>query len=376
MRKLTSVVGLAVFVVLVATACAGDDTEGGGKRSLLESIPADTALLASVRIKQAVEDMDIQTAFAAFAEAAKLDSSSLNEALFEVDKRTGLNPAQIDELLLVGSQELFDDDAEGTFREEPPRPVVITALVPHSSGEGTPPIRVIESHSGGREEGPFLGGSPDGLLLFAKGSYDPDLVTAAIEQEIETPLTAATFNGQEIITGEANAALAFLQDDLIVIGSERSVQAVIDVRAGDKPALEGDFLDAFRDMGNPLAKMLIKVPEEAREGLDLEDTEDLPIRIDPSIFLVQSLGLILDKTGDEISVSLSADYPDITSARKARDAVTGLVAFLNAFIVGVEVGELLDKMEVSFSGSQLSIDLSLSAEELKEAIEALQSSDA
>ena len=388
MRTLTSLAGLATIVLLVATACAGDD--GGGKLSPLESVPADITLLASIQIKQAVEDLDLRSLFEEVGAADELDVSSLEEALAKLEELIGVNPAQIDELLLVGSQELLEGDTGSAVPQgPPPRPVVLTegpagTVVPRSSVagtpaprvievEGAPPRRVVESRSVVREEGPNLGGPPEGLLVFVKGSYDPDLVRAAFQRQSEEPLRTSIYNGQELIIGEEDAALAFLQDDLVVIGSEPSVQSVIDVRAGDKPDLEGDFLDSFRAMGSPLVKMLFAVPKEALDELDLEDTENLPIQIDPSIFQVESFGLVLDKSGDQITLNITVDYPDITSARKARDAFTGLVAFLKAFIVGGEIGDLLQKLEVSFSGSQLRIDFSLTTEELKDAIETLQS---
>ena len=386
MRRLTFLTGLATILLLVATACSNG--EGDGKRSPLDSVPADTTLLASIQIKQAVEDLDLRSLFEQVGAADELDVSSLEEALAKLEELIGVNPAQIDELLLVGSQELLERDTGGTVPEgPPPRPVILTTPVPRSSVagtpaprvievEGAPPRRVVESRSVVREEGPNLRGLPKGLLVFVKGAYDPDLVRAAFERKSEEPLRTSIYNGQELIIGEEGAALAFLQDDFVVIGSEPSVQSVIDVRAGDKPALVGDFLDSFLDMGSPLAKMLFALPEDALDELTSGDSDGIsgPIQIDPSIFQVESLGLVLDKSGDQITLNISANYPDITSAKKARDAFTGLVAFLKAFIVGGEIGDLLQKLEVSFSGSQLRIDFALTTEELKDAIEALRSS--
>ena len=384
LRKLTALISLAIALILAAAACTGGGEDGEDeKRSALDSVPSDAALLASFQVREALLDTDIQSLFAEFAAAAELEFSTLLAAAADLQEEIGINLVEIEEVLFFASEEVFDEGLaegilEGRGEATPVAPRIERRLeplgVPHLS-EGTPapvPVlpRVVESRSVVEQSAGALGDS--GALLLT-GAYDRNTVIAAMERE-QGPLEATVYNGQEILLWrDDDGAIAFVQEDMLVLGSVVGVQAVIDVRQGSRPAVSGALLDSFNALGDPLAKALLNVPEKALRELTRELEEGgSPFGINPGLFQVHSVGLALDKEGERFALMITADYADEASATKASAGLTGLLGFARAFIADEDLGTLLEEVEITSSGSQLRIALTVAPEELGSVIDAVE----
>ena len=400
LRKLTALISLAIALILAAAACTGGGEDGEDeKRSALDSVPSDAALLASFQVREALLDTDIQGLFAEFAAAAELEFSTLLAAAADPQEEIGINLVEIEEVLFFASEEVFDEGLaegilEGRGEATPVAPRIERRLeplgVPHLSegtpapvpvhprevprpSEGTPaPVlpRVVESRSVVEQSAGALGDS--GALLLT-GAYDRNTVIAAMERE-QGPLEATVYNGQEILLWrDDDGAIAFVQEDMLVLGSVVGVQAVIDVRQGSRPAVSGALLDSFNALGDPLAKALLNVPEKALRELTRELEEGgSPFGINPGLFQVHSVGLALDKEGERFALMITADYADEASATKASAGLTGLLGFARAFIADEDLGTLLEEVEITSSGSQLRIALTVAPEELGSVIDAVE----
>ena len=329
MRRLTTLFSLAILALLLAAACNGaTSTPTPVPKGLLDWVPADASLLLSVQLQKALEDTDIHDGFAQLAGAFEADDTTLDEALLKAELIIGINLKTIEEALLF---------FEGNF------------LTDRLGSEDLP-----------------------GALL-VKGSYDRAKLLAALERE-QGPLKTTTYKGEELLVDEdEEGAVAFLEQDVFALGTVPGVQAVIDVRTEERPALSGAFLEAFKAMGSPLAKFSMKLPggylEDALGGGDAA-LGDAPI--DLSLFTqIRSLGMSIDKLQKDLAVALTLDYPDEASAQLGSDGLGGLVAFFKAFSGNPELNAFLDKVQIGSTGSQLTIAVHLSAQEIEDGINVL-----
>ncbi len=391
MRKLLALASAAIAMLFVLAAC-GSSGSGSSETSVLDSIPDDATLLASFQVKETLTDVDILSIFAELAVATDSDFSSLPEALTELENTFGISVIGIEEIIFFTSGSGFPGGLLGGISDfavpEPapvvpdggdrprvvdgsePRPVPVPAP-PVPSRRATDqiiltqePIRVDTVKTLEAQE------QEENGALFIRGEIDRVSLIAALEaQDVE--LTPSVYNFQEInIIEEDDGAIAFLQSDLIVLGSLDAVKAVIDVRRGDRPAISGPMADSFEALGNPLAKLFINLPPEATEDLSIDEiNENLGglIQIDPGLFDIRSIGLSQDKTGSQFVVKVLFEYPDITSARTARDTFSAL-ALAGALFLGGDFGELLGAVDLSFSADTLTAELSVTTEDARRII--------
>ena len=309
---LTRFVAALVVLALTLAACGGEEEKG-----VLQSIPADAVLLGSVQLQRALLDKDIEESFAQLAGFVDSDdATTLDEALEEAQKESGIDFKAVQEVLFFAS-ELADADFE--------------------EAEGA---------------------------AFSRGAHDQTAILAAAEAE--GPVELTTYKGQELHTSSDNETFAFLTEELFVLGSLEGVKAVIDVRAGDAKALSGELRDSFTAMGDPLLKLVFLPPagllEEALAGVGEFGVGDLPI--DLSLFTqFRSLGFSVDKAGEELAFELTLGYPEETQASDAQEGLGGLLSFVKVSSDSPELSEFLDKVEVTSRDRDLVIAATFSLDE-------------
>ena len=175
--------------------------------------------------------------------------------------------------------------------------------------------------------------------------------------------TIAALDDQEEVLSVACPA-----DGNFVIGTSQAVEDVIDVIAGLQEPISGEVFDLYSQLGDTPAKLASAVPEYLTEQIP-EQIALGPINVSLSSFRdIDYATLIL--TGNEAVIDAVACL-EFTSADSARTSdqllSTGILAAKN-LMPDHAVRELLSRVQISRSGSFVSLTLALSVSEIESLI--------
>ena len=141
-------------------------------------------------------------------------------------------------------------------------------------------------------------------------------------------LSTIKYKDYEIYTDESEgAAIAFLSDDMFVMGAMQPVKDVIDVKKGDGSALSGTLLDTYNKLGDALIKVAVAVPPGVAEGqLGQSASQYLG---DLSAFdKVESVGMTLSKNNESVALDVKLCCADSDSAQSIEQSIDGLITFV------------------------------------------------
>lgn len=322
---------IPVLVVSLLIGCAGTDEKATSITSV-EMVPQRADMVAKINIGDILEDDDLESLYARLPKDPD-DPQTFEEGVATVIKETGIDLRDLEEILLFG------DTSSGTGDES------------------------------------YLGAIATGT--FTEASFIVD-----IEETGNIEFSSYDHKGYEIYTVEDElVAIAFPNDDTLVIGTPELVEDVIDVKTGDEPALAGDVLEKYSRLGGALVKLATHVaPEYTEDALD-QAYERLPVQIDLSaIANLETAGLTLDREEESVVLDLELCF---TSTQSAKD-VKGFISLakmaismpeLLAEILGETsipedvlglLPELLDKIKAETTDSCLSINITMPLDEIEQ----------
>jgi hypothetical protein len=232
-------------------------------------------------------------------------------------------------------------------------------------GAGTDALAEIEKHTGldpERDVDTLViagqgGASAAGGLVLVKGRFDRYKVTRAIEQEKK----AVTWKQQDGVTiyvlreGKKDAgALAFLSDDVFVIGDQRAVERMVSGRAAGKADLRGNeqlmgLLGQVRAGATFWAVGDQTALSHAPRSLPGARGASLPLPGLKSVVLTGDLDPL-------IAVELTGEAEDEKAARGLGDVVKGFVALATLQASSKpELGELAQSVSVTTDGTRVQV---------------------
>ena len=306
----------ALATALALAAC----TAGEQDTLLLDSVPADAVMLGSVQPERVLGDSNVRDTLDQLL--GLLGDRTLEDALAQVQEAGGIDPAAVEQVLV------------------------------------------------------FQATGQEGALLVS-GPYDEAKIKETA-QEKGGDLSVTVHRGHDVYTVEEKA-FAFLEDDLLLIGALESAKAVIDVRAGEAAALDGELRDSFVALGDPPAKLFVLTSEElfdkAQKETDADrGLDDLPLDL---TFLteIRSVGATLDAVEQDFALALTMTYPDAEQASTARQAIETLLGLVTLFGAAPELSDLLAGLEVSAEGDVLTVAGQFSPDDLEGLAEALSELD-
>jgi hypothetical protein len=140
------------------------------------------------------------------------------------------------------------------------------------------------------------------------------------------------------VASEADVAVAFLDDSTVVFGTVDAVVDVIDVEAGNAPALSGQVLEIFGGLGDVVAKLAASADQLLAEE-DLPDTSsELPVPVDlSSLVEVETTGLTFTRDEQSIAIELDISFASGEAASDAKGLITMVKAAVNMYGVTDEV---------------------------------------
>ena len=312
LQRLMVAGALATALALAACAAPGQDS------LLLDSVPADAVMLGSVQPERVLGDSNVRESLDQLL-ALFDDDKTLEDALAQMQEGSGIDPATVEQVLVFGTTE---------------------------------------------DEGAAL----------ISGPYSETMVKEAAEEKLGD-LSVTAHLGYDLHTGEEDATLVFLADDLLLMGVVEAAKAVIDVRAGEAAALDGELRDSFVALGDHPAKLFLLTPEglldRAQDGKDGDfGLDGLPLDLG---FLtdVRSVGVSVEAVQQDFAFALTMAYPDAKQAGSAERAIEALLGLVTLFAGAPELSELVAGLEVTAGEEVLTVAGQFSPDDIEGLVETL-----
>jgi hypothetical protein len=219
--------------------------------------------------------------------------------------------------------------------------------------------------SGSTEQGNYFG-------VIIEGTFNKSDLIAAIQSATGTELSTINYKDYEIHTDELEeSAIAFLSDNMLVVGAMEPVKDVIDVKKGDAKAVSGEVLDNYNKLGYALIKVAVAVPSGVAEGQLGESASQ--VLGDLSAFdKVKSVGMTLSKNNESVALDVKLCCADSDSAQSIEQSINGLIIFAE-FLTSMSENQqqnqaldtLLNKVEVGRSDSCVNITITATLAEIE-----------
>jgi hypothetical protein len=210
-----------------------------------------------------------------------------------------------------------------------------------------------------------------GIIL--EGNFaDKDLIDT-IEKETGNKFETGNYGDFTLYTDPgADAAVVFLNNTMIIMGSIQAVKDCIDVINGDLSSETGAVLDTYNDMGNVMFKLAMMIPQEAKETLaDQPEGDMMPIGFE-SFEDMQSLGLAADLGIQTLTINVNIEFSPADSAAKAAESLKTMIDFIAMMSQDEESAEIFKAIEITTGGSRLYLDYEISLDELTEMADSFQ----
>jgi hypothetical protein len=307
---------LVLILLLAGVAGCGSPTARP-----IELVPEDAGFVASIQLSQILNDQDFREAYNA-AEKPADQPQTFDEALDMVVEEIGIDLRDFSQALIFGD---------------------VTSLA----------------------QGNYVG-------VIVEGSFNEATFIGNIEARSNQEFTTSDYKGYKLYTGDdGQLALAFLSERTLLLGSPAAVKDSIDVSKGDRSRLTGQVLDTYNGLGEGLMKAVFRIPEDARRGLGEDSADDFPFSL--STFADTDLvGFVFNKQAESVTIRIDAHFVSTTSAQDAKDTLSGFITLLKGMSEEADVKDLLDAIQVTVSGSSLSIVLTADLSQLEKFSEGFQ----
>lgn len=296
MKKIISLI-LIIAIASIPIACGGSSSADSDTSEAIKLVPEKANLLGSINVAELVTDKEIASFFDEMEKESD-DAQSIEEALKDT-----LGTADVEEAILF--MDLADTPDTEQLSEDASDDDLLDMDIGWELGE--------DSYGG----------------LIMVGNYHEDTVLSSIESEQEIVLTTTIYKDYTIHYDENDkSAIAFLQDDVFVLGSMQAVKDVIDVKEGDQSSVGGEVLDKYNDLGDTLFRLAALIPPELMEQ-DIQDSRNddmLGLGMD-GFEDMESITLSVDKNGSAFPVALEFCFSSEESAEDFKTSIGLLLLF-------------------------------------------------
>lgn len=302
-----------IAITLVASACGGEEA-----RDPLELVPARADLLGYVNFAEAIADADVEAAYELLSASDEDAPATLNELLAKGEEDLGLDLSRFAGLVFFGDSQsstrlLADGDASGIEGKE------------------------------------FLG-------LLASTDLSRDQLFEAVRAGSAVQMEEIEQHDVPLLRLNDGDAAVTLVDGVVVLGSADAVAAVVEVARNDAPAISGDVLAFYTDLGDAWVKLALAVPADIFDGFGEAIELGLPVDL-ADLLEVTGIGLVATKVESDAVVRVVLRYPTHELALETQETITGLLDLLSSFAGEDLLGSLAGNLAVTSGETDVTIEL-------------------
>jgi len=310
LKKILCLLLVVAVMMLPAAGCGGEK-----EYNAIELVPEGADMIVGIKISEAISKWDLYSA----VEEEPGMSEQVEGAMGEFVGQTGVDPREVKDVVL------FTDMAT-------------------------------------METSEYMG------FIMSGNFGDGDLVDG-IEEETEMEFTQSEYGGFTLYTDRhEEGAVVVLSKKLIIIGSVSAVKDCIDVVGGKVKRVSGVVMDTYNSLGDAIVRLAMVVPEDVKESFTEEPAAaEAPVPIAMEAFAdIRTLGVALGQDLEVMTIKVNADFGSAESAEDAAESLGTMIDFFAMMSPEEETGDLLERMEISASGSRVYIDFEISMSELEE----------
>lgn len=326
------VVLLAILLVsmITLTGCTATPGKPPESTQIPPAVPQRANFLAEVELAEIINDEDFAELYREVAAQESTLPETLDAALDEVQRETGINLRDFTHVIVFA-------DA----------------------------LALLESMESSQDNA-----GPDYWGALVEGTLDEDSFIDSIESKLGKKLVTSSYQSFTIYvlqdTREPDEAfsMAFPASGQMVIGTALAVRDVIDVTVGLEEPISGTVYDLYDQLGDALIKLASSVPESLTEQIPAEMPIG-PITLSLLCFRdIDSATLNLTKSEAIANTELCLVFSNEDSAKDCRWLLWTGSKLGNNVVSDPELGELLSKVQISRSGSSVSLKLALAMSEI------------
>jgi len=246
-------------LVLVSTVAAGcSDPESNFTFTPIELVPQRASMIADIQVSQIIEDPDLKETFAG-VDKEPGQPQTFDEAMQQMVEETGIDLRDIDRILMFGD------------------------------------IAALEQ--------------TDYVALIAEGDFDEEQLISNVEEQTGEEFTIGEYKGYTMYQeGFEEYSIVFLNDKMLIAGTTQAIKDAIDVSKGIRDKASGVLIDTYNQLGDPLVKAVIELPEEAWAALDEEPAVgDFPLSME-AFSDIDILGLAFSKEAETITIEITPHF--------------------------------------------------------------------
>jgi hypothetical protein len=206
--------------------------------------------------------------------------------------------------------------------------------------------------------------------FIVEGTFDEPEFIKNVEKNTGQEFITSDYKGHKLYYSEdEDLSFSFLNENLLLGGGTRAVKDSIDVSNGDSKPVEGQLLDTYNRYGNALISLAIIIPEDARDTFtDDPMMDDMPI----SFYAFSSIdvaGFSLNKENSTLNSRIEYHFFEADSIQDASDTIGGMISTFKGMMEEPGLKELLGNIEVSVSGSWMTLVVKIELSQIEELLE-------
>ena len=202
------------------------------------------------------------------------------------------------------------------------------------------------------------------LNLILKGSFQQDVMESALRKQSGENMDALEYKGVRVLIAEqTDMAVGWLGDDTLLLGNMAGVLSVIDVRAGDEPALTGTLLDVFNELDDDLVKLSVAFPDDLLDQVDdqsILDSFGLPSVIQGISGMTVSAG----KEDSDFAIDMALHFENAESAERSHNLAQGLLLIYKGVAEGAAAA-MVDQVRIGMDETTVSIAAQASVSQIE-----------
>jgi len=311
LKKVLYCILILVLALTTTTGCEVEETE----LAAIELVPQQANIIGGIKLSEILNDTDLIEAYNS-AEKDPRDPQTWEDGLDGFVEDVGFDLRDFSEVVIFGDINTFEQDA-------------------------------------------YLG-------IILKGTFNKRQFIDRLEDKAELSFSVSDYKGYELYRGkEDEAELAFLSDTMLILGSPEAVKDTIDVRKGDRKRVGGTILDTYNQLGDVLIRFAVEPPEEARNTLQQEIQDDIPISFE-YLADIDTVGLSVNIKEETIGVHVMAHFLSVDSAEGTYNTLLGALLLFRGMVQEQPIKELLSKISINITDDSIRIALETSLSEIVE----------
>jgi hypothetical protein len=297
------------FLLIPASGCRSEN-------KAIDLIPANTEFIAGIEFSKIVADQDIKGTYDKMKKGPD-QPQTFDEAMDELFQETGIDMRDLSRALIFGD------------------------------------ISNIEQSE-------YVG-------FIAEGTFNETTLLKNMEENTQEEFTTTDYGGHTLYTAVSqDFSLSFLDDKMLLGGNTQAVKDSIDVSNGESEPVKGQLLDTYNRHRDALISMAMAVPEDAWNMFpDEPSMGDMPFSMD-AFRNMDLLGFSLDKEKSTLSSRIEMHFLGEDYVQDAYDTINGMISMLKGMAEEPDLKEQLENIEVSISGSWMTISFKIETPQIDE----------